>query len=151
MHPLEKLDVTSSVAKRAQYEAFEFSLATDGVVVRNCSHAEPGKHEYLVNIEDDLPSACTCPADECYDGACKHRVAVAIRRPLLDAATAEAQVVAADGGLPESTMSAPPSPRESPDGTPDDTENADVPDCEACREEFPCFECVLTGRRDLPE
>ncbi|WP_436932839.1 SWIM zinc finger family protein [Halosimplex halobium] len=106
MHPLEQLEFPTRVAKRAQYEAFEFTLSADGVVVRNGSHANPDEHEYLVTVEDRLPTACECPADEQYEGACKHRVAVAIRRPLLDAiaATDEPQPVAADGGQVASSV-----------------------------------------------
>ncbi|WP_132061009.1 SWIM zinc finger family protein [Halorussus amylolyticus] len=82
---LARLETTSRVRKRAQYEAFEFELQDDDVRVRNRSHANPEDHEYIVRIEDDLPTACTCPADVKYSGACKHRVAVAIRQPILDA------------------------------------------------------------------
>jgi len=39
-----------------------------------------------VTIKDGLPHSCPCPADEHYQGACKHRVAVAIRTPILEAA-----------------------------------------------------------------
>jgi len=150
MHPLEKLDVTSSVAKRAQYEAFEFSLASDGVVVRNGSHADPSEHEYLVSIEDDLPAACTCPADERYEGACKHRVAVAIRRPLLEAARTRTQPVAADGGVPEPAATTSGTDPQPPEVNQDSSDEPESDDCEDCREEFPCFECVLAGRKDLP-
>src|SRR6056297_1828761 len=86
MHPLERLDFPTRVAKRAQYEAFEFTVTDDGVRVRNCSHADPTDHEYTVTVEDGLPTACTCPADKRFAGACKHRVAVAIRDPVLAAA-----------------------------------------------------------------
>ncbi|WP_232833891.1 SWIM zinc finger family protein [Saliphagus sp. LR7] len=39
-----------------------------------------------MTIGDGLPDSCTCPADEHHQGACKHRVAVAIRTPVLDSA-----------------------------------------------------------------
>ncbi|WP_246986858.1 SWIM zinc finger family protein [Halorientalis marina] len=142
MNPLEQLEFTTRVAKRAQYEAFEFALTPKGVSVRNCSHANPADHEYLVTISDGLPSACTCPADERFDGACKHRIAVAIREPLLDAARAEQ--MAADGG----TATSP-----SDDGMdmtdPDASDN--TCDCSALSDDFPCWECVRTGRRSLPD
>jgi len=96
MHPLNQLVYTDRVAKRAQYEAYEFELVSEGVRVRNCSHADPAAHEYVVTVENGVPTSCDCPADEHYEGACKHRVAVAIRRPIVDAA-AERQV-RADGG-----------------------------------------------------
>jgi hypothetical protein len=90
------MDVTPRVLKRAQYEAFAFTVDADGVQVRNHSHADPAAHTYRVTIADGLPATCTCPADDRFDGACKHRIAVAIRRPLLEAALAAS--VVADGG-----------------------------------------------------
>jgi len=99
--PLANLQTTSRVIKRAQYEAFEFTIEANGVRVRNASHAKPEEHEYVVTITNGLPSKCECPADAKYDGACKHRVAVAIRKPILDAAI-DRQIVA-DGGEPVST------------------------------------------------
>ncbi|WP_436926207.1 hypothetical protein [Halosimplex amylolyticum] len=69
MHPLKQLRFTTRVAKRAQYEAFEFSLSPGGATVRNGSHANPSEHEYLVSITDGVPTACACPADEHYEGA----------------------------------------------------------------------------------
>ena len=103
--------------------------------VRNCSHANPEDHEYLVTVADGLPIRCTCPADERFEGACKHRLAVAIRRPVLTAASKE---VATDGG----TNSAAP---EQPDAS--DTESEE---CSECLEDFPCWECVRSGTRELP-
>jgi hypothetical protein len=134
-HPLARLEFTSRVAKRAQYEAFEFTVTPAGVRVRNCSHANPEDHEYLVTVTDGLPIRCTCPADERFEGACKHRLAVAIRRPVL---TAVDQPVVADGG----TGSAVP---DKPDAT-----DADSEECSECLDDFPCWECVRNGDRDLP-
>ena len=91
-HPLTQLQTNRRTIKRAQYEAFEFSLTTRGVLVRNASHANPADHEYLVTIQDGLPTTCECPADEHSEGACKHRVAVVIRRPVLDTAIAAQRV-----------------------------------------------------------
>lgn len=92
---LRQLDATTRVLKRAQYECFEFSLASDGIQVRNASYADPENHEYTVRVHDGVPTTCTCPADARYDGACKHRVAVAIRGPVLAAAIDA--TIAADG------------------------------------------------------
>jgi hypothetical protein len=86
-HPLTGLEYSRRVLKRAQYEAFEFSLVDGDLRVRNASHADPAAHEYRVRIDDEHPVACTCPFDTRADTACKHRVAVAIRPTLLDAAT----------------------------------------------------------------
>ncbi|MFC7079534.1 SWIM zinc finger family protein [Halorussus caseinilyticus] len=94
--PLARLKTTNRVRKRFQYEAFEFELRDDDICVRNGSYADPENHEYTVRIEDDLPTACTCPADAKYSGACKHRVAVALRQPILDAV--RHHQLLADGG-----------------------------------------------------
>jgi len=158
--PLTQLQTTSRVIKRAQYEAFEFTIEGDGVLVRNASHANPDEHEYVVAIENGLPTECECPADANYDGACKHRVAVAIRRPILDAAV-DRQIVA-DGGervsageedsaAPSAKLSSTSSAEEgvSSDTLDDTTTNADSCDCDELPEEFPCWECVRTGRRGL--
>jgi hypothetical protein len=149
MHPLQQLDFSTRVAKRAQYEAFEFSLSSGGVTVRNGSHANPSEHEYLVRVEDGVPVACECPADEHYEGACKHRVAVAIRRPLLDAVgtAGGSQSVAADGGRITPPMN------EKPDTGPlqDERPVCDEVECSECIGEFPCWECVRTGHKELPE
>jgi len=155
--PLANLQTTSRVIKRAQYEAFEFTIEATGVRVRNASHAKPADHEYVVTITNGLPSACECPADANYDGACKHRVAVAIRKPILDAAI-DRQIVA-DGGTPVSTdeedsdtLDDPSSRGSSGAGAssdnPEDTEtNADSCECAGLPEGFPCWECVRTGRQ----
>jgi len=76
---LDSLEPTNRVLKRAQYEAFEFSLLDGDVRVRNESHQNPADHEYRVTVVDGVPETCECPADTVSDGACKHRVAVAIR------------------------------------------------------------------------
>ncbi|ADJ16717.1 hypothetical protein [Halalkalicoccus jeotgali] len=55
-----------------------------------------------MNVEEGFPVACECPSDTYHDGACNHRVAVAIREPVLKAASdyesGEEQEVATDGG-----------------------------------------------------
>ena len=131
--PLTELEYTDRVLKRAQYEAFEFSVDGGTVHVRNGSHANPDQHEYEITVSGGVPIACTCPADEQYEDACKHRVGVAIRTPVLQAC-ATAQVVA-DGGseVHESAK----------DGN----------SCSECTAlgDFPCWECVRTGRKELPD
>ncbi|SEN99755.1 SWIM zinc finger [Halorientalis persicus] len=139
MHPLERLDVSSRVAKRAQYEAFEFSVVAEGVRVRNCSHADPSEHEYVVTVRDGLPTACTCPADERFDGGCKHRVAVAIRDPVLAAVNAKS--VAADGGVASE-------PEHNSESSENNADESDC-DCPELRGEFPCWQCVWSGERKL--
>jgi hypothetical protein len=96
---LELLDAEATVEKRASWEAFEFTLLEGGnVEVVNGSHDEPEEHTYTVHVEGGIPAACTCPAWEYQDGACKHMVAVAIREPVLEATSAEL-TMKADGGV----------------------------------------------------
>ncbi|WP_227379174.1 SWIM zinc finger family protein [Haladaptatus halobius] len=135
------LTFTTRVAKRAQYEVLEFSVGAEGVCVRNTSHANPVDNEYLVTVHNRIPIACECPADDCYKGACKHRVGVAIRTPLLQAATDHSLV--ADGGIQIENE------RET---HADDSHSAQskVCDCDGFGG-FPCWPCVRSGRRDLSE
>jgi len=93
---LERLSPTNRVLKRAQYEAFAFSLYDGDVLIRNESHLNPADHEYRVTIVDGIPTTCECPADKRFEGPCKHRTAIAIRPTILDVAT-QMQLVA-DGG-----------------------------------------------------
>ena len=138
-NPLSKLTFSTRVAKRAQYEAFEFTLVLEGIRVRNGSHANPEEHEYLVTVTGGVPETCTCPANARFEGACKHRVAVAIRTPILQAANRQ---VVADGGVERLQGRA---------GHPGGTGEEEDDECEACLEEFPCWECVRTGAKELPE
>ena len=157
--PLSELDAPSRVIKRAQYEAFEFTIEDDGVRVRNGSHANPEDHEYLVTVEGNTPATCECPADANYEGACKHRVAVAIRRPILDAAIN--RQLAADGGKPIATSETSPAKQESLTSVSDhqSTEAHEVDEdttpehecvCGGLPDGLPCWECVRTGRRAVP-
>lgn len=89
----------------------------------------------------EVPAACECLADDRFEGSCKHRVAVAIRKPVMAAATATS--VAADGGVDEEFASQADA----------DIEEADPDDCD-CRDlpgAFPCWECVRTCQRGLPD
>ncbi len=94
---LAALEPDATTTKRAQYEAFEFALEAPGLIrVTNGSYGDDAvDHSYLVNVEEGIPTACECPAFEYQPGACKHMVAIAIREPVLEAATTE---VATDGG-----------------------------------------------------
>jgi hypothetical protein len=136
---LERLNPTNRVLKRAQYEAFAFSLYDGDVLVRNESHLNPADHEYRVTVVDGIPKTCECPADKRFEGPCKHRTAIAIRPPILDVAT-QMQLVA-DGGV--TTEKTPIDPE-------DDTEVQKC-DCQYLNDDFPCWDCVKTGRRELPE
>ena len=136
---LERLSPTNRVLKRAQYEAFAFSLYDGDVVVRNESHLNPTDHEYRVTVVDGIPTTCECPADKRFEGPCKHRTALAIRPTILDVAT-QMQLVA-DGGVTTETT---------PTDSKEDTEIQEC-DCQYLNDDFPCWECVKTGRRELPE
>ncbi|MFC4987395.1 SWIM zinc finger family protein [Saliphagus infecundisoli] len=100
---LADLDGDAPTAKRAQYEAFELDLEAPSLLrVTNGSYGDDEKHEhtYRVNIENGVPTTCECPSNTYQDGACKHHVAVAIRKPVLEAATVDGSQdrVATDGG-----------------------------------------------------
>jgi hypothetical protein len=135
---LEVLDADEQVEKRAQWEAFEFALLGDGdVEVTNGSHEDADDHTYTVHVEAGIPADCTCPAWEFQPGACKHMVAVAIREPVLEAAT-EDRPVRADGGVTlESFVT-------------DRDDDSPECDCDELSGDFPCWPCVRDGRRDLP-
>jgi len=145
-HPLDELSVSNRVLKRAQYEAFEFELLDSDVRVRNASHAVPTDHEYVVTIEDELPVECTCPADANYENACKHRVAVALRRPIIDFAN-DVQLLADGGARPQRDESGRADTQLADQDDPDESDDCE---CALLPDEFPCWECVRTGRRPMP-
>lgn len=141
-HVLTQLDVSNRFLKRAQYEAFSFTVLDEGVLVRNGSYTDPDDHEYLVTLSDGLPTQCTCPADRKYGPACKHRLAVAIRDPVIEAARqCEVRHPVTDGG----TQTARSTNRDHEDETPEWCDCADL------RDDFPCWECYLRDRKPLPD
>ena len=154
MHPLAQLEFSTRVAKRAQYEALEISICGTAILVRNESHADPAQHEYTVTVEDGVPVECTCPADAHFDGACKHRVAVAIRRPLLDTLQSVQRgqpPVAADGGVSSTDADQESdidllAPEADPSVAKSDEGDSECPDCAP---DFPCWECYRTGVADF--
>jgi len=149
MHPLAALTFSTRVAKRAQYERFDIRPATGGFQIRNESHANPADHEYLVEMDRAVPQACTCPADERFDGACKHRVAIAIRRPEGNQAqrsSGNRTRLRGDGG---SSIDSDSEDTVSPNGTKRPTFDSDSEECEECLPEFPCWDCYRQGRQDF--
>ena len=166
-HPLARLDASTRVLKRAQYEAFEFELNDGTLLVRNGSHPDPENHEYAVTVTNGIPTRCECPADQANEGACKHRVAVAIRTPVLEAAT-HARLAADGSGTTEPPLAEeeyltkkdtthPPVASDEQHAT-DDSSNDDSDDeeeypceCDDLTDDFPCWNCVLTDRRSFPE
>lgn len=136
---LAKLEYDASTAKRAQWEAFEFALEAPGLItVTNGSYDDPENHKYRVNVENGVPVACECPADTYHEEACKHRMAVAIREPVLEAATdyerPEAARVATDGGEVVERSE-----------DPDTCENGQVGCCGPDGDDLPCFPCYQAG------
>jgi hypothetical protein len=112
---LSQLNVDATTCKRAAYEGHEFTLESPGCVrVTNGSYGDDKEdHSYLVTIDGGVPSACECESFEYRDGACKHMTAVAIRTPVLDAASTPGpspssshapQPVRADGGVVASNI-----------------------------------------------
>jgi hypothetical protein len=86
---LQALETDEQTEKRAQSEAFEFAVAGNVVRVTDGSHQHPDEHTDRVQLDErGVPSSCTCKAYESHPGACKHMTAVAIRKPLLEAARA---------------------------------------------------------------
>ena len=159
---LDQLDVSTRALKRAQYEAFDFRLTDGGVTVRNGSHANPDEHVYDVTVTDGVPTACTCPADDHHDAACKHRLAVAIREPVLDAATVHTgdDDEQEDPDRDDDSSGAPPVPvadgagvadPPSDDGDPADLERPDDCACPDGSDVFPCWPCVRDDYRALPD
>ncbi|CDK38906.1 SWIM zinc finger family protein [Halorubrum sp. AJ67] len=129
------LDADEQVEKRAAWEAFEFVLRGDGDVgVTNGSHEDADEHTYTVHVESGIPSDCTCPAWEYQSGVCKHMVAVAIREPVLEAAT-EDQPVRADGGITLEEFGA----DDGDDDRPEDCE------CAPSMDNLPCWPCYRDG------
>ena len=79
--------------KRARWEHLRLAACPGAhhVNVTNYSYgveaAKGGEHTYTVAIgPDGLPTECTCPADEYQPGPCKHAVACAADREVLDEA-----------------------------------------------------------------
>ncbi|MFC7009369.1 SWIM zinc finger family protein [Halalkalicoccus salilacus] len=112
------------------------------MTVRNESHENADEHSYRVNIKNGVPAACECPADIYHEGACKHRVAVAIRAPVLEAATEyerdQEPEVAPDGGTIIERSAA---CEQQVESRPVDC------DCLPTFEDLPCWPCYREGFR----
>jgi hypothetical protein len=141
LHPLDRLDVSPRVLKRAQYEALAFFMRPPYVEVRNYSYPDPENHTYNVRIADGVPIRCSCPADVEYERACKHRVGVAIRTQIIEKAL-KAQVAADGGGVANRRAAG------SGDDEARSTAGDETADC-ACRPDShrPCWSCVRADRR----
>lgn len=86
----QKSSEQSPTELRAQWEAFEFRVPVPGRVrVENTSYGEEsGEHVYVVSVENNHATACTCPADKYRSGLCKHRHAVERQPAVMLAASA---------------------------------------------------------------
>lgn len=112
-------------------------LLGDGdLEVVNPSHEEPDEHSYTVHVESGVPSDCTCPAFEYQQKVCKQMVAVAIREPVLEAATAE-PTLKTDGGV---TVEA--------DESDHSDKRPDNCDCTSLMEDLPCWPCYRDGFKE---
>ncbi|WP_458210948.1 SWIM zinc finger family protein [Haladaptatus sp. NG-SE-30] len=114
-------DTAETAPKRAQWEQFFFN-----VEVTNESHENLADHQYTVSIDDVTEElmACTCSHHAHRNAFCKHMAAV-------------------ENATEDGTLDAFPS-EDKADAEPDNC------DCEGL-EDFPCWPCVKTGRKELPE
>ncbi|MFH5800399.1 SWIM zinc finger family protein [Haladaptatus sp. CMAA 1911] len=94
------------------------------VEVTNESHENPAEHQYVVTLDDVTEElmACTCPHHVHRNAFCKHMAAVetATKDRTLDAFPSE-----------------------------DDESELEDCDCEGLGD-FPCWPCVRTGHKELP-
>ncbi|SIR92294.1 SWIM zinc finger [Haladaptatus litoreus] len=98
-------------------------MLSDSTNIPNESHEHPADHQYTVSIDDVTGElmACTCPNHVHRNVFCKHMAAVE---------------TATDDG----TLDAFPS---------EDDSEPDNCDCDGLGG-FPCWSCVRTGRKELP-
>lgn len=102
--PIDILEFSEETAKRATHEALNLTPRSGYVKVENGSHENSDDHTYDVRIRGGVPVGCECPADEYHGGACKHRVAVALAEPVIEAADVRtdsapgAEQLVTDGG-----------------------------------------------------
>lgn len=140
---VEHLDFGGKTAKRVGWEAFEFSV--DGPHQVRVTNAAYGflkeEHSYTVGVAvvdgQALPAECNCPADVHREPDCKHKVALAT--------VGGPTVLNAAVGLESPTANETDSPETMADSLRTDG------GCECDKGDFPCFECYLSDRRELPK
>ncbi|WP_246986358.1 hypothetical protein [Halorientalis marina] len=142
---VEHLNFGKKTSLRVTWEAWEFTIVgPHQVEVTNASYGFlKDDHSYVVGVgERDgvvVPVECGCPADrynENYD--CKHKVALAtVGGPTVLNAAVNYESPSDYDDTPEATTAA-------------DKLRADG-GCECDSDDFPCWECVRTDRRELPE
>ncbi|WP_458188879.1 SWIM zinc finger family protein [Haladaptatus sp. NG-WS-4] len=120
------LEADEAAQKRAQAEQFSFDVDAPGLIeVTNENHENPAAHQYTVSIDDVTENlmACTCPHHVHRNAYCKHMAAVE---------------TATDDGTLDAFPSA-------------DEADAELEDCDCDGlGDFPCWPCVRTGRKELP-
>ncbi|SIR98698.1 hypothetical protein SAMN05421858_5002 [Haladaptatus litoreus] len=112
--------------RRRSWKALKYGVSLSFETPRCCeSHDKPAAHQYTVTIDDVTEElmACTCPHHVHRNAYCKHMAAV-------------------EGATDDGTLTAFPSEDD------DDTEPDDC-DCDGLSD-FPCWSCVRTGRKELP-
>jgi hypothetical protein len=135
---VNQLSFGAKTAKRVTWEAWEFTVVGQAKVqVTNASYGFlKDEHSYVVDVEENggqpLPAACECPADEYReDYDCKHKVALA---------------TVGGSTVLNAAMEVDPAKLEQ-----DSVANKPLADggCDCDGDDFPCFECYLSGRRNF--
>ncbi|WP_330633614.1 SWIM zinc finger family protein [Halocatena halophila] len=93
----------STVAKRAFWESFEFTVPEPAtVIVENASYgSNSDEHIHVVSVEE-VAVECSCKAFKFGNGPCKHILAVNWEQAVIDAASPEIEIEAtAPVPLPE--------------------------------------------------
>jgi hypothetical protein len=163
---VEYLSFDEKTAKRAEWEAFEFTIVGPHLVeVANASYGfEKDDHTYTVGVAVRegvaFPAECECPADIHRDQDCKHKVALAtVGGPVILEASANYPTesessgrsnvppfldkLRADGGA--ATAGAGGDSISPYEASPDDC------DCAELSDGFPCWPCVRDGHKELPD
>jgi len=154
----EQLAFDTKTAKSVGWSEWAFKIvAPFEIEVQNLSYGYLAEdHTYRVMVDEQgVPVSCTCPGYKHYHGpndrVGKHMLAVAtVGGPtLLEAARAfppnhESKTPAGTAALSEKMK---------PDGGRDVVENTTDIECAECASlsGLSCFDCVLAGRRELPE
>ena len=164
---VEHLNFGAKTSKRVGWESFEFTIVgPHQVEVTNASWGfQKDDHSYIVGVEDRdgvvVPAECGCKADrfrEDYD--CKHKVALAsVGGPVVLQAAVDCPTPTVDGG--ESTPQTleerlradggAVAERAGDDPLPLDAEEHEECDCDDLPDDFPCADCFIEGRKELPE
>ncbi|WP_323675262.1 SWIM zinc finger family protein [Halorubellus sp. PRR65] len=151
---VEHLTFTALTRKRAEWEAWEFTVVGPyQVKVTNASYGYLSEeHAYVVGVEERegvvVPAECACPADVHGDKACKHRVAAAtVAGPTVLNAAVDFENPAPDpDALASATTAADLLTLRG--GVPDDAQSEECPEC-AGLSSMPCWACVRDGKRSV--